>query len=311
MLKASNPSHIFLTMTDEQFYLNLGIIKKDKKGVLHPTRAGLLMFGKEYRITDEFSHYFLDYQDHRIETPEIRWIDRVQSSSGDWSGNVFDFFFKVYNKMIQGLSIPFKLDGAIRVDDTQMHRAVREALCNTLTNADYYGTRGVVIKKYNDRIEFSNPGSMRMSIEEAYEGGNTDPRNETILKIFSLIKIGERSGTGIQTILNAVKIFGYRDPIIEESFNPDRTTLTIFLELKDNLQSIYSNSQNIAVKKLSYDEEKAFALFKDKKEITRKDLEESLKYGKTKCNNILKKLLDKGVILKIDSGKNIKYVEKN
>lgn len=311
MLKASNPSHIFLTMTDEQFYLNLGIIKKDKNGVLHPTRAGLLMFGKEYRITDEFSHYFLDYQDHRIETPEIRWIDRVQSSSGDWSGNVFDFFFKVYNKMIQGLSIPFKLDGAIRVDDTEMHRAVREALCNALTNADYYGTRGVVIKKYNDRIEFSNPGSMRMSIEEAYEGGNTDPRNETILKIFSLIKIGERAGTGIQTILNAVKIFGYRDPIIEESFNPDRTTLTIFLELKDDLQSIYSNSQNIVVKKLSYDEEKAFALFKDKKEITRKDLEESLKYGKTKCNNILKKLLDKGVILKIDSGKNIKYVEKN
>ena len=72
-----------------------------------------------------------------------------------------------------------------------MHKAIREALCNTLLNADYYGTRGIVIKKYKDRIEFSNPGSMRTSIEEAFEGGSTDPRNETILKIFSLIKIVE------------------------------------------------------------------------------------------------------------------------
>ena len=46
MLKASNPSHIFLTMTDELFYLNLGIAKKGTDGLLHPTRAGLLMFGK-------------------------------------------------------------------------------------------------------------------------------------------------------------------------------------------------------------------------------------------------------------------------
>lgn len=93
MLKLTNPSHILLTMPDDKFYLSLGIARKGTDGLLHPTRAGLLMFGQKYRITDEFSHYFLDYQDHREDTPDIRWIDRIQSSSGDWSGNVFDFFF--------------------------------------------------------------------------------------------------------------------------------------------------------------------------------------------------------------------------
>lgn len=307
ILKASNPSHIFLTMTDEQFYLNLGIAKKGLDGLLHPTRAGLLMFGKEYRITDEFSHYFLDYQDCREETPEIRWIDRVQSSSGDWSGNVFDFFFKVYNKLIQDLFVPFKLEGVQRVDDTEMHKALREALCNTLTNADYYGTRGIVIKKYRDKIEFSNPGSMRISIEEAFAGGNTDPRNETILKIFSLVKIGERAGTGIQTILHAINVLGYRKPIIEESFNPDRTKLTIFLGKMINIKTNDEEFYHIKVNTLSSDEKRTLEFIKEKKEIVRKDLEEYLSCSKTKCNNILKSLLQKGIIKKKDFGKNVKY----
>lgn len=25
--------------------------------------------------------------------PTIRWTDRLQSGSGDWTGNLFDFFF--------------------------------------------------------------------------------------------------------------------------------------------------------------------------------------------------------------------------
>lgn len=309
MLKASNPSHIFLTMTDEQFYLNLGIAKKGTDGLLHPTRAGLLMFGKEYRITDEFSHYFLDYQDHREETPEIRWIDRVQSSSGDWSGNVFDFFFKVYNKLIQDLTIPFKLDGVQRIDDTEMHKALREALCNTLSNADYYGTRGIVIKKYRDRIEFSNPGSMRMSIEEAFAGGNTDPRNETILKIFSLIKIGERAGTGIQTILHVINMFGYSKPIIEESFNPDRTKLTIFIGHVRIKEIQNAEKQGQSTSRLSFEEQKVLELFNDKEYITRVEIEKHLNCKKTKSYEIVKSLIDKKIIYKDGLGSNTKYLK--
>lgn len=309
MLKAANPSHIFLTMSDEKFYLNLGIAKKGEDGKLHPTRAGLLMFGNEYRITDEFAHYFLDYQDHREETPDIRWIDRVQSSSGEWSGNVFDFFFRVNNKLNQGLSIPFKLNGVQRVDDTEMHKVLREALCNTLSNADYYGTRGIVIKKYKDKIEFANPGCMRMSIEEALEGGNTDPRNETILKIFSLIKIGESAGTGIQTIIKVVNTYGYREPLIEEKFNPDRTKLTIFLErINDEIVNDHK-SCNIKQNTLSQDEEKTLKFINSKDSITRYELEVHLKCGKTKCSQNLSRLVEKGLITKINSGKNTQYLK--
>ena len=51
------------------------------------------MFGEEYRIVRRFPDYFLDYREELGST--IRWTNRIQSSSGDWSGNLFDFFFRV------------------------------------------------------------------------------------------------------------------------------------------------------------------------------------------------------------------------
>ena len=223
--------------------------------------------------------------------------------------SALQYIFKVYNKLIQDLTIPFKLDGVQRIDDTEMHKALREALCNTLSNADYYGTRGIVIKKYKDRIEFSNPGSMRISIEEAFAGGNTDPRNETILKIFSLIKIGERAGTGIQTILHVINMFGYSKPIIEESFNPDRTKLTIFIGHVGIKEIQNDEKQGQSVSKLSFEEQKVLELFNDKEYITRVEIEKHLNCKKTKSYEIVKSLINKKIIYKDGLGSNIKYLK--
>ena len=95
------------------------------------------MFGNEYDIVREFNAYFLDYQEQY--DADTRWTDRIISSSGDWSGNVYDFYFRVYNKLIQDIKVPFKMDGGTRIDDTPVHQALREALANCLVNADYYG----------------------------------------------------------------------------------------------------------------------------------------------------------------------------
>ena len=46
------------------------------------------------------------------------------------------------------------MKGGDRIDDTPVHKALREALANCLINADYYGTRGVVIKKDQNQNYF-------------------------------------------------------------------------------------------------------------------------------------------------------------
>ena len=46
-----NNNHIWNAATDEDFLQFIGAARRDKEGQLHPTRAGILMFGQDRWIT--------------------------------------------------------------------------------------------------------------------------------------------------------------------------------------------------------------------------------------------------------------------
>ncbi len=218
--------HVWEQLCDEDYLERIGaarVLRADNK--LHPTAAGLLMFGNEYKILYEYPEYFLDFRE--LLDPTIRWTDRLQSSSGDWTGNLFDFFFRVYGKLVKDVKIPFRLDGAIRVDDTSVHRAIREAFANCLVNTDFYLPRGVVIKKETDSIVMENPGSIRTGKEQMLKGGISDPRNKSLMKMFNLIGIGERAGSGVPDIYSVWENQGWIAPQVTEEYAPDRTILKL------------------------------------------------------------------------------------
>ena len=224
-MRLSRPGHVWESLEDEEFLLKLGAVGIGSDGKKHPTSAGLLMFGNEYDIVREFNAYFLDYQEQY--DADIRWTDRIISSSGDWSGNVYDFYFRIYNRLIQDIKVPFRMDGGNRVDDTPVHQALREALANCLVNADYYGRQGLVILKKRDGITMSNPGSFRIELDAAKSGGVSDPRNGTMLKMFNLIDIGERAGSGIPNIFRVWREQGWAAPTFTEQLEPERTILSL------------------------------------------------------------------------------------
>jgi predicted HTH transcriptional regulator len=224
-LRNHRPGHVWDELDDVTFLYKLGAISRSEDGVMHPTAAGLLMFGYEYEIVKEFPNYFLDYQERMDE--DTRWTDRIVSTSGDWSCNVYDFYFRVYQRIAQDIKVPFKMENGERIDDTPVHGALREALANCLINADYYESRGVVIVKTKNGITISNPGGFRIDLDEAKSGGISDPRNTTLIKMFNLINIGERAGSGIPNIYNVWKKQGWQEPRIAESFEPARIMLTL------------------------------------------------------------------------------------
>ncbi|MDO5152101.1 MAG: ATP-binding protein [Eubacteriales bacterium] len=227
-MKNHRPGHVWEELEDGDFLYKLGAVGRGADGKLHPTAAGLLMFGFEYEIVKEYPNYFLDYQERMDES--TRWTDRIVSTSGDWSGNVFDFYFRVYQRIAQDIKVPFKMENGERVDDTPVHVALREALANCLVNADYYGSRGLVIVKQKDSITISNPGGFRIDIQTAISGGVSDPRNAALIKMFNLINIGERAGSGIPNIYRIWRKQGWREPAIAESFEPERISLVLPLE---------------------------------------------------------------------------------
>ena len=113
-----------------------------------------------------------------------------------------------------------------------MHKALREALANCLINADYHGVRGVVIRKDSDKIIFANPGYVRTGKKQMRLGGESDPRNKSLMKMFNLINIGERAGSGVPNIFNVWNDEGFVEPVIDERFDPDRTVLSLSFDKK-------------------------------------------------------------------------------
>ena len=52
------------------------------------------------------------------------------------------------------------------------------------------------------------------------------------MKMFNMINIGERSGSGVPLIFNTWEDQGWNEPVIEERFDPDRTILSLVFSPK-------------------------------------------------------------------------------
>ena len=225
VMRLTRPEHIWTDLEDDDFLYRIGALSYGEDKKLHPTAAGLLMFGYEYEILKEYPYYFLDYQE--LFDASERWDDRVVSSSGEWSGNLYDFYRKAYNKLSQNIKVPFKVVYGLRVEDTPVHKAIREALANCIINADYYGRRGLVVKYKPKEIIFENPGRFRIDIAVAVEGTVTDPRNALLMKFFNLVDVGERSGRGVYEIYRVWASMGWDKPVLTEMLDFDRVKLTL------------------------------------------------------------------------------------
>ena len=229
MFSQRKPDHAWNKFTDEQFLCKIGAAKKDDGGVVRPMLSGLLCFGDFVTISNELPDYFLDYREKTGDG--TRWKDRVAAHDATWSGNIIDFYFRIYDRLTSDVKVPFKLDArSQRVNETKVHDVLREVLANALIHADYHGRRGIVIEKQFDTIVFRNPGDLRLAKEIAIEGGTTDARNSKIFNIFALIDVGERSGMGLSNLYSTWAELGYDRPELEEFHEPDQTVLKVYLK---------------------------------------------------------------------------------
>ena len=229
--RLTRPDHPWVDINEKEFMRNIGGWTRDRRtGEEGLTKAGLLMFGKLRSILDAIPHYIVDYRQlpHRSESANSRWVDRV-TTDGSWPGNLYDFYRLCINRLGQDLKVPFKLEGDQRIDDTPMHEALREALVNALIHADYSGRVSVLIVKRPELFGFRNPGNMRIPIEDAILGGNSDCRNRNLQKMFQLIGLGEQAGSGLPKVYTNWQKQHFRPPELWEQTDPDQTLLRLRL----------------------------------------------------------------------------------
>lgn len=316
MFRVTSNDHPYNTLDDKEFLNKLGGYKEDRKsnseGV---TLAGLLMFGKETSILEAFPHFHLDYQEQFSENLDVRWTHRI-TSDGRWECNIFNFYMRVYNRLIQDVEVPFALNSeGIRKGETHVHEALREALVNTLVHANYHSSKSITIIKGRDYFSFRNPGRLRITLEQVYQGGISDVRNPYIQRMFQLIGLGEKAGSGFVKILRAWDEQHWMKPQVSEDIVHELTTVKLMYKIdvaskevpirpsKDLDKDLDKDLKNDLEKSLSKNQILIIKLMRDKSNITQSELSQLIGINEKNIRNNIKKLKDLGLIQRVGSAK--------
>ena len=311
-----NESHVWNSLDDKGFLEKLGGYRKDRKtGVEGLTLAGLLMFGTGQAIRERFDNVFMDYRNESQVTADIRWNDRI-TYDGTWENNLFNFFTKVTPKLTEDLKRPFKLEGGVqRIDDTPVHKAVREGFVNMIIHADYLMDSGVlkVIKRENS-FEFTNPGILKLPLEDIYRGGNSKSRNPHMQTMLRLVGFGDNAGSGFPTILSVWKLEGWGEPELIEDTNLNQVTLVMKME-KTSAEKSAEKSADSA----DYLQINGFDLSKRQKQIlaymdagveySTEQIAEELGLKGARTRQLLNELVDMGLLDYFGTTKRRRYIK--
>ncbi len=300
-----NPAHIWNGADDLTFLKNMGAYATDRStGKEWLTCAGLLMFGQGIAVRERFDNIRLDYIDESNLTPGSRWSDRL-TYDGTWENNLYNFLRQVSPRLVSGLKRPFRLDGMVRVDDTPIHRAIREAVVNMLIHSDYLITGILKIVKRDNGFTFSNPGNLKLPVQDIYEGGHSVARNPRLQTMFRMIGYGDNIGSGFPTILSAWGEENWRKPDLRQNEELHQVELHLWMislmppECTAYLKSVFGWVYD------GLDKEEQILLGTAYLEngVTNSRMQSILELGSVEIGHILASLVDRKLLLADKNGR--------
>jgi len=242
----------------------LGVVKKSN-GILCPTNAALLFFGKnpfncipqnEIRIARfEGTTRLKSIDSQEIREPIYKMLEQVE------------IFFK-RNTRLANKIVEFK-----RVDIPEYpYEAIREGLINAIAHRDYF-RRGapIMVSIFDDRVEISSPGGLLPGLNINKLEGHHVARNKKICEIFHDTKDMEKYGTGISKMKDLMKTNGLPEPdFLEEGdffvvkfYGPKEKILDLVSDVpedrKTDLKELGLNERQIESLRLMVNDRKSFS----------------------------------------------------
>ena len=148
--------------------------------------------------------------------------------------------------------------------------------------------------------------------EEFYAGGNSDPRNPNILKMFGFVNVGERAGSGVDKIMTAWAEQNWKKPEFDFSERSDRVTLklevgqVVYIPGAADIRNENTNQANATVVSK---EDKILEYIRRNGSISSQKAADIGGYkSKTGARKLLDKMIEKGLITKTGNGPATKYV---
>ena len=220
----------------------------------------------------------------------------------EFSGSLFRQMDEAYDFIDFRNQTHSTFDKLYRIDRRDYpETAVREALLNLLVHREYSFRASTFISLYADRLEFTSIGGLVSGISlKDVTMGISVCRNAKLANVFYRLELIEAYGTGIIKIMEAYEGTGMI-PQIETSDNAFKITLPNLNAMPEPARQMQVNPEK------STPEEKVIALTKQRGVITRKEIEILLGIGQSSCGRLLKKLIEKGLLIQEGKGKNTHY----
>ena len=179
-----------------------------------------------------------------------------------------------------------------------------------MNHADYTENASLNIYKYPNKMVFSNPGIMLISIKQYYQGGESICRNKYLQTIFTFLGSAEKAGSGVDKIIRGWEKLNWKRPYLVEKKRPNKVVLTLSMEslldesVKEGLSKIYGD------KIISIPQEQllTLALAYSEEEITNERLQYALNMHKADITKMLGQMCSARLLESTGHGRGKKYL---
>ena len=199
-----------------------------------------------------------------------------------------------------------EFQGLERIDRRDYpEEALREALLNAITHRDYSFSGSTLISIFEDRIEFVTIGGLvrGLSVDDIMLGVS-QLRNQKLANVFYRLKLIEAYGTGILKIKES-----YADCAVKPQFDVSDNAFKITLPNINYVREANANPTGTKARDIEKNEryETLLRLVEKNGSIVRKDVEACLQVSQATAILIIRDMVEKGLLIKIGSGKRQKY----
>ncbi len=293
--KEARPNASYWNLPFEQILNQLQIVA-EVEGVLHPTLAGLLMFGVYPQIF-ELQLFIAYLQFYGTTTTEEAPSGERFLDNRKFEGTIKEMIDGAVSYVMAGMRKGSLIRGVTRQDIPEYPEvALREAIVNAVAHRDYSQfVRGshIQVRMFADHLEVENPGGLygRVTIDKLQEGQST--RNRLLVHLMEDVHLVENRGSGIDAMLDAMVKRGLPAPVFEDK----RTAFLVKFYQRTPVEV-----------PLADEEQRILAYVKKHGFIRRADAQELLGVNEARARYLLQKMQKAGQLRKEGRYRDARYL---
>lgn len=172
-----------------------------------------------------------------------------------------------------------------------------------------------VIKK-NKSFEFTNPGILKLPVEDIFRGGNSKPRNSHMQTMLRMVGFGDNAGSGFPTIVATWDAEGWVKPELIEDTILNQVTLKLDMVKAESViqettvvpKSAEEVPKSAEVDQMTNQEEEIYKYVLEKGSITTVDVCQLFDIKERRARDILLNMCKKNLLRKQGATSSLKYV---